>query len=321
MESVRKVAILIAASPTRSFYSQVAVLSVALRKLSWSRWHPSVHMYVGGELDIHAYAEWHPHLRDVEISWVSDARFSRDGDWAQSDDVFRFAPLDADVLVAMDADTLPVVELEDLLDCVHDSGCIAGVIAHYPFPLFPDVSLKEAWEQIARGLTGVRLDFGFAHTLVPAAAPAEQRRTPFYLNFGVVLFPRACFEAVASHYLAIRPTLMMRMADPDFSGQAALTLAIAAAGVPTWALPMRFNFPNDPRAEEIYPEELADVAIFHYLRTSLFDRREIFTSAELYAAFLDLPLTGVNALFRQAVRRILGPDYPFAAGARHTYRP
>jgi hypothetical protein len=278
-------------------------------------------MYVGGRQDIDAYAEWSPHLRDVEITWVSDVRFSRDGDWAQSDDVFRFAPRDADVLIAMDADTLPVVALEDLLDCVHDTGCIAGVIAHYPFPLFPDVPLRETWDRIARDLTDVRLDFDFSHTLIEAGAPAEQRRTPFYLNFGVVLFPRSSFEDVASRYLAIRPTLMMRMADPDFSGQAALTLAIAAAGAPTWALPMRFNFPNDARAEEMYPEDLADVAIFHYLRTSTFDRHEIFTGADRYAAFLDLPLTGVNGLFREAVRRILGPDYPFAAGLRHTYKP
>jgi hypothetical protein len=318
---VRKVAFLIAASPTRSFYSQVAVLSVALRKLAWSRWRPSVHLYVGGRQDMDAYAEWQSHLRDVEISWVSDTRFSRDGDWAQSDDVFRFAPRDADVLVAMDADTLPVIALEDLLDCVHESGSIAGVIAHYPFPMLPDTSLRENWDKIARGLIDVRLDFGFSHTLVPPEAPPEQRQTPYYLNFGVVLFSRTSFDEVASHYLARRPALMMRMADPDFSGQAALTLAVAAAGVPTWALPMRYNFPNDARAEEMYPEELADVAIYHYLRTNMFDRHEIFTSAERYTAFLDLPLTGVNDLFREAVRRILGPDYPFVPGFRQTYRP
>jgi hypothetical protein len=111
------------------------------------------------------------------------------------------------------------------------------------------------------------------------------------------------------------------MANPDFSGQAALTLAIAAAGVPTWALPLRFNFPNDARAEQMYPEELADIAIYHYLRTSVFDRHVIFTNAERYAAFLGLPLTGVNGLFQDAVRRILGPDYPFATGLRHTYKP
>src|SRR6266404_3535814 len=113
-----RVAVLIAASPTRAFYSQLAVLSLAIRKLKWSRWQPSLHVYIGGEHDSETDEEWRPHLQDLEICWVSAARFARDGDWAQSDDVFRFAPRDADVLVAMDADTLPVVNLDGLLDRV-----------------------------------------------------------------------------------------------------------------------------------------------------------------------------------------------------------
>jgi hypothetical protein len=308
---MRKVAFLIAASPTPAFYSQIAVLSLALRKLAWTDWQPSVHVYLGGPQDADAYREWRPHLLDADMRWVSDTSFSRDGDWAQSDDVFRYAPRDVDVLVTMDADTLPVVALEDLLDHVHETLSIAGVIAHYPFPLSPGMSLAETWRQLSSGLD-VALDFRFAHTLMPVSSPVEERQTPFYLNFGVVLFPRSTFDDVASRYLAIRPSLMDRLAEPDFSGQAALALAIAANGARTWALPMRFNFPNDLRAEEMYPEELANVVIFHYLRTSTFDRHQIFLSAERYAGFLGLPLTGVDRLFQDAVRRVVGPAYPFS---------
>ncbi|HUF47056.1 MAG TPA: hypothetical protein VMM93_04510, partial [Vicinamibacterales bacterium] len=101
-----------------------------------------------------------------------------------------------------------------------------------------------------------------------------------------------------------------------------LTLAIAAAGAPTLALPMRFNFPNDPRAEQMYPDELVNVVVFHYLRTTNFDRHRIFVSADEYHRFLKQRLGGVDESFQQAVRARLGPDYPFDAVsppvARHT---
>jgi hypothetical protein len=61
----------------------------------------------------------------------------------------------------------------------------------------------------------------------------------------------------------------------------------------------------------MYPEELANVVVYHYLRTAAFDRHEIFVDAARYARFLDAPLSGVNRRFRDAVREIAGPAYPF----------
>jgi hypothetical protein len=51
--------------------------------------------------------------------------------------------------------------------------------------------------------------------------------------------------------------------------------------------------------------------IYHYLRTTHFDRHLIFSSAERYHAFLDLKLTGSNHDFQHAVRALLGSQYPF----------
>src|SRR4051794_30166648 len=106
-----RVALLIAASPTPAFYSQIAVLSRALQKLPWSRWEPSLHVFMGGDCDADALVKWRPYLEAVDITWASTARFRQHGDWAQSDDVFRLAPRNPDVLLAMDADTLPVKSL------------------------------------------------------------------------------------------------------------------------------------------------------------------------------------------------------------------
>ena len=275
-----------------------------------------MHVYVGGPHDPETLEEWRPHLHGVQIYWSSAARFARDGDWAQSDDVFMSPPPDADVLLAMDADTLPVDVLEPVLEQVRETGAIAGVIAHYPpFPQAPEAtrpaSTHEGWRQLSRGLLDARLDFSYSHTLMGTEVDTEQRAAPFYLNFGVVFFPGAAFRRITPLYLALRPQLMERMLFPDFSGQAALTLAIAAAKSNTWALPMRYNFPNDPIAEQMYPAELECAVVFHYLRNTTFDRHQIFASAEQYEKFLSLRLQGVNLRFQDAVRRIIGEQYPF----------
>lgn len=312
-EPVRKVAFLIAASPDDAFYSQIAALTAQLYDLSWSRWRPSVHVYVGGDREADPIHDWRRYLADVRISWTSDERFQRDGDWAQSDDVFRFAPGDADVLVALDADTFPVAGFESMLDRVQDTGAVAGVVAHYS-PA-PGRVLRDVWTEVASGLTDAPLEFAHDHTLVSKDAPVETRRTPFYLNFGVVAFRRDAFQAIAPRYLAFRQTVQERLTLPDFSGQVALSLAIADAGVPTWALPMRYNFPNDPIADTMYGDELAQLAIVHYLRTSEFDRHCIFAGPTAYAAFVRQPLSGVNRVFRDAVVARFGESYPFPRDA------
>ena len=232
-----------------------------------SRGHAGCRAFIStsGGTAIATRTGWRPYLRDVEISWTSEARFARDGDWAQSDDAFRFAPRDADLLVAMDADTFPIADLEPLFDRVHESGAVAGTSRTTPpsstrLSTMQTRSLRLDRRRFAPPGRGLPRDSSpppstspmHTHSMDPECAP-EQRLSPFYVNFGVVLFPRAAFDAVAPRYLAIRPRVMERMSSPDFSGQAALTLAIADAGVRTWALPMSYNFPNDPRAEQLYP--------------------------------------------------------------------
>ena len=160
-------------------------------------------------------------------------------------------PAEADVLLAMDADTLPVDVLEPVLEQVRETGAIAGVIAHYPpFPQPPEArrpaSIRERWRQLSQGLLDAPLDSRYSHA-DRYEIDTEQRAAPFYLNFGVVFFPRDAFRRIAPLYLTLRPQLMARMLFPDFSGQAALTLAIAAEKEPkTWALPMRTNSPTRP---------------------------------------------------------------------------
>lgn len=308
---MKRVAILVPASPSPGFYSQIAALDIALRTLEWEDWRPTLHLYFGGPREPAVHARWLPHLRDADINWASEEHFSAIGDWAQSDDVFRCAPRDAQVILTLDADTFPVSSLVSVLDDVLQRNVIAGVIAHYPFPQFSGVSVRDGWNHVTRGITDVPLNFTCSHSLMPPGTPPELRLTPFYLNGGLVFFPRRIFDDVANRCLRMRPQLLSRMPDPDFTGQAALALAVAESGAKTAVLPMRYNFPNDPMADKLYPDELTNVVVFHYLRTDSFDRQRIFASAEQYAEFLSLPLSGSSRLFQRSVRRVVGMTYPF----------
>lgn len=307
-----KVVVLVAASPTAAFYSQIAALRRALLALDWRRWETGLCVFVGGEPGDGSTSEWLPFLPDTAFVRASSVRSERYPIWAQSDDIFRVAPWVADVFVVMDADTLPVAGFEDVLDEVASRGCMAGVIAHNAPPPFPGMEQRKYWETISDGLVAQPLDFDHRYSLLPESTPIERRESPFYVNFGVVFFARTAYSEMAPAYLRIRDSVEPRMHAPYFSGQVALTLAAANTATPTWSLPMRFNFPNDPGAAELYPQEAENAVIYHYLRTLNFDRQRIFSSQNDYEAFLRLELTGVDRAFRDCVCRQLGSSYPFS---------
>jgi hypothetical protein len=308
-----QVRFLIPASPTHGFFSQIAAFKASLGKLTWKRWEPCISVCLGGAPDPAALEEWQPQLGEVTLFFAPDSEPEKNPFYyAQIDGLFRSAPQKADVFARMDADTLPVGDLEDLLDHVVETSSIAGVMAHFTFPVWPGMTSREAWLRAADGLISAPLDFRYSYSLTDASAREENRIAPFYLNDGAVFFPGALFHEYATRYLDLRPKLMERLPYPYFSGQIALALAIAEMGARTCALPMRYNFPNDELAAQKFPEELEQVKIFHYLRTEQFDRQLIFTNAERYEEFLNAPLTGADKIFRDHLRRMFGSEYPFS---------
>ena len=94
----------------------------------------------------------------------------------------------------------------------------------------------------------------------------------------------------------------------------AIPYALERGSIPHRTLPMRFNFPNDPRFDRRYPVELDNILLVHYLRTRLFDRHTLFTDEAQFARFMTAPLKGSNHAFRDAVRRLSGGRYPFREG-------
>ena len=313
MAGRRKVTFLVPASPTPGFFSQIAALQLALGRLPWTRWRADIVVCLGGRPGLEAtfqLSRWLPYLADVTLVFPRERR--TDGAYdGQIDELYRAAPVDADVLVRADADVLPVANLEPLLDFVLERSAIAGVAAHYRFPAPLGIGNREAWDAVAEGILDEPLRFEHSYSLVTSADPAEEQACPFYLNDGFVLFAREYFDRFAPLYLETRPDLSDRLVNPYYAGQVALALSAARMPLPSVALPLRFNFPNDPVAAEQYPEELENVVVFHYLREDQFNRQQIFRWRETYSVFLDRPLDPANARFRDSVRTLFGEEYPF----------
>ncbi len=67
---MKKVAILIPGSPNPAFFSQIAATTLALSRLDWRRWEPTVYVFLGGEPDFGALQAWRPYLRDTMMTFV-----------------------------------------------------------------------------------------------------------------------------------------------------------------------------------------------------------------------------------------------------------
>ena len=309
----RKVTFLVPASATPGFLSQIAALQLALRRLPWTRWQADIVVCFGGRPGLEAtfqLSRWLPYLADVTMVFPRER--ATDGDYdGQIDELYRAAPADADVLVRADADVLPVANLEPLLDFVLERSAIAGVTAHYRFPAPPGVGNREAWDAVSEGFLDEPLRFEHSYSLVTPDVSQEEQVCPFYLNDGFVVFAREYFDRFAPLYLDTRPHVADRLVDPYYAGQIALALSAARIPLPSIALPLRFNLPNDPVVTERYPEELENAVVFHYLREDQFDRQQIFRWRETYSVFLARPLNPANARLRDSVRTLFGEEYPF----------
>ena len=312
----RKACFLIPASPTSGFLAQIAAFSRAVRSLRWRGWEPSILAAFGGGCTAEALAtiaEWQSHLKNVAIVFPVLSR-NNTYYYDQIDGLFRHVPGDVDVAVRMDADTLPVSNLEAILDYVLARSGIAGTIAHYRFPC--SRGNREAWSVLAAEFLPKPLEFNYSYSLTDANQPCDERCTPFYLNDGCVFISRRYLDEFVPLYLDLRPKLMQRLEQPYFAGQVALALAAAQIDLPAIALPLRYNFPNDQIAVLRYREELENACVIHYLRETEFQRDSIFQSAEHYAEFLAKPLNAANTKFRDCVRNLMGDIYPFDPGAR-----
>jgi hypothetical protein len=301
-----------AASPTDAFYSRVAMFRLALDHLGGIYKDASILLFLGDEAVQPLPPRWKRHLGDnVAIHWIDPGLYRHFSWHATADARWQYDYDNYDIVILCDADTMLLRPVGEMLAEMCTSPAVMGVIAHYPFLRTGAQDYRQAWIHLAARHAHKPIHFSYRHTLIPPADTSESAACPFYLNFGFVAASPNLIRLLRSTYLSIRTRLASEMKEPFFSSQIALALATIAEGVPARALPVRYNFPNDVVAENLHPDELTDIRLMHYLRTSEFDRDLIFSTEPHFRDFLTRHMTGANRVFQHHVHQLTGGAYPF----------
>ncbi|MEP2151695.1 MAG: hypothetical protein ABJI43_15430 [Roseobacter sp.] len=185
---------------------------------------------------------------------------------------------------------------------------MAGTIAHLHFPWQGrEGDPQTDWRELAQLAIGRQVPRPYKYTLAGDDRLAE---APFYINMGVFAGPPDLLSRFHAGDLKIRPAVAAQLGN-WWAPQVSLALTCAELDLPVRALPMRYNFPNDPRADARYTQELPQIVFLHYLRRKHFARERIFAEPKNFEDFLHLPLSGSNLLFQQFVMKVTGGRYPF----------
>jgi hypothetical protein len=305
---MRRLEFLICGSPTDAFWSQVAMFRLSLDAMG-GEFRAARLVLVLGDDDVTPLPDrWRAYFRHIELAWTPHESFQEFGDG--HDHLFSLIDPSADLTFICDADTLPIRPFSDgFLQALLVEPAIGGVIAHY-FPEqkdgnFAGLDSEAFWQLLAQRVLGRPIKISSKYTLNP-----EQGGCPFYINYGFVAAKPALLRELHEQLAVVRPRIVEQL-DSVFGGQMAIALAIERGGIPCRALPMRYNFPNDPIADRLYPEELRQIKLLHYLRTREFDRHQIFADRDGFERFLNLELEGSNEVLKRHVEAITGGSYPF----------
>ena len=291
-------------SPTPPFLTKIHYLAASLRRFGGELADSPLVVTVGAEerFDLARAHPWSRRL-GVEWRWLEDSLWRRHGIYATALQRFCY-DIAAPNALLLDADTLFVGPVDDVLAEVEGSHAIAGSIAHIS-PFLECEDEQVLWARIfdAAGLGNPPLEC--EHSGWQAIEFDDSRRyCPPYFNLGVLFAPRAVLGALAKTIYAEMETVEQVHPTP-FRCQIALTLAIVRSGVQWRQLPLRFNLPNIVQFLPRHRSELDDARIIHYLRDEDFSRAEDFASVTRVGALLEREdLNPVNLRLRDALREV-----------------
>jgi hypothetical protein len=282
-------------SPEPHFFRQVQYVWRAFVAAGGHTANAIFKVFVGEDCEPYDLYEINPWSRGrIQWHWADREEFRLRGYGVP--ERFR-AKVDGDVILFLDADTLLVRPIDDLLDALAAEPLVAGVMAHNP----PFFELPSNWADV------------FAAVSMPLPADRYQhngwntlwndpryRFGPIYYNFGAVFVPGSMMERLGAQYISLMDRAIDAPIHPFFRGQLTLSLAIYQLNLPHTALGTRYNYPNLPSFDRAMASELADVRIIHYFTESTIGtRRGNWGSEEAFHAFLNRSdLTGSNEILR-----------------------
>ncbi len=303
-----KLEFLLCGSPTDTFFSQMAFFRLCLDRLGGDEAAARVVCVFGDHATEEVSARWQPYFERIEVHWAHAPEAWNPHHVAQHNMRFDLLDPTADLSLLCDADVAVMAPVTPLAQEICADPALAGVIAHLHFPWEGrDRNPQRDWRDIARLAIGRQILRPFRYTLTPPDSPAA---APFYINMGVFAGPPALLARFNARDRQIRPTVAKALTD-WWAPQVSLALTCADLDMPVKALAMRFNYPNDPRADALYPDEMRHIVFMHYLRGTYFARERIFADAAGFEEFLHLPLRGSDALFQRFVMALTQGRYPF----------
>lgn len=299
-------------APEPSFFRRIHYLAASVEALGIGKDEYEIVVSVGSVRPPSDLYETLPWSRTYPITWrwVDQQLFSKLGYRASNLDRASIGSR-AKFLMLVDSDILFNDDISELLKFVADPPSVCGVMAHWP-PFKPTVRMplirirrkrnaKKWWAPLfeAFGLEPPEHEFELAGWKL--MDPTVSRWSPAYFNGGIIVGPSKQMLEMLSHIEAA-DSVVHSFEDFYHSAQITRTLAQYKAGVTLRSLPMRYNFPNDHRFEEIYPVESENVKIIHYLRRSIIDRSRDFQSAQSVQEMMARDdLTGVNRIFQRKI--------------------
>lgn len=309
------------ASPnTPSFFSQIGMFALSLRELGPPYSVAPIHVSIGhterlpipeayGLRECRDQLRWH---------WVTEEEFAAKSIFAQGENRFRVIG-DSEFVCMSDPDTLILRPFDELLQELRDNPAVAGAVVRVPqFPRTSEKTVRQGWEYTAQMLLGRSIAFPCRHTFAEGPdAPDEE--TPFCMNFGFVIAPRELMCELRQDFFDLRKgivdlfPILPNEPPPQmhhYSAQIALALAIEKNRIPWRALPMRYNWPNASDAARLYPEEIPEIRVLHYLRRTELQRDRIFCDRESFEQFLQTRFSEVgNQLLQERVRKLTNGVY------------
>ena len=288
-------------SPTPTFLNMAHYLTASLRARGGRYRNAPVVLTVGGEPRDPDLSRAHPWMaaNDVEVRWVDEDLFARESWFATACERFRH-DFTADIVLALDADTLIAGPLDELVEEAHRRGALCGVVAHVP-----PVSRREQWQEAYRACGLGELQTPCRHTGWGYMFQDESLRDcPPYFNLGVLAAPAPVMQTIGGGVYELMSAVdgVLRT---SYRVQMAVSLAVTRFGLPFHCLPFRWNFVNDPLLEALHAAELDDVRIIHLLRRHQVHKDELYASLDNVEAMLERSdLRVINALARDLLAEL-----------------
>lgn len=298
----------ICGSANDGFFSQIAFFRQCLDHLG-GHYREARLVAVFGDYEQEGLPEkWKPYFERIDCIWAHPPGTPNPNYLLQHERRFSEFRKDCDFVFLCDADVAILKPMDDLLSSLKKDPALIGVIAHYHFPRpgreerLPDID----WPELSSKLLGRDLPRPYSYTLYdnPIAAP-------FYINYGVFGGPPDMMERFWNRDQQLQPKIA-ELVDSYWAPQISVPFSVFAEEIPTRALPMRYNFPNDPRADQLYPGEVSEIIFLHYLRMNRFRRDKVFCDPDHFKQFVTAELAGSNRVFQKHVSKITDGIFPFA---------